>query len=131
MGDHGRHIPIRKDAYLEVFVGPRNYETRKETIDEESALNLEHHKKELEHPEILNRATVRLGRFPATRIKLRYKDRKTETTMIEESVICAPMDEEHGGFVYKIYLVTPELSYNNDKLLLGRIQQTWQFRKIP
>src|SRR5580704_2464493 len=30
MGDHGTYIPIRKEAYLDVVVGPMNYETRKE-----------------------------------------------------------------------------------------------------
>jgi hypothetical protein len=39
--------------------------------------------------------------------------------MIEESIICAPMDKEHGSFVYTIYLVTPESPHKRDQLLLG------------
>src|SRR5205085_12094721 len=97
MGDHGRHIPIRKGAYLEVFVSPRNYDSRKETIEYEQELKLKHHKEEGENTETLSRAATRLSRFPATRLKLNYKGTKTGGRMIEESIICAPMDKEHGA----------------------------------
>jgi hypothetical protein len=131
MGDHGRHIPIRNDAHLDIFVGPRNYDTRKDTIDDEQEIRLKVHKDKGESAEILSRITTRLDGFPATRLKLGYNGSKTGAKMIEESIICAPMDREHGGFVYTIYLVTREDSYTKDRLLLNRLQQTWKFRSIP
>jgi hypothetical protein len=130
MQDHSRYIPIRKDAHLEVVANHWIYETRKETIDQELESGLQIHKEKGENAETLSRMTTRLNRFPAIRLKLRYKDAKTGVRMIEESIICVPTDKEHEE-VYTIYLVTPEVSYKKDRVLLNRVLQSWQFRSIP
>ena len=131
MGDHGRYIPIKENAYLEVFVGPMNYETRKETIDDEYDFELKHVKERGEEVETLSKTGARLNRVTATRLNLRYVDTKTGVRMLTDVIICVPMDKEHKGFVYKIYLVTPESSYNDDRVLLSRVLQNWRFTTIP
>jgi hypothetical protein len=128
MGDHGRYIPIRKESYLEVFVSVWTSETSKESIDDEQSFILENHKGKGENTETLNLTVSRLDGFPATRLKLRYRHAKTGAVMIEDSIICAPIDKEHEGWVYKIHLVTPESSYGKDKLFLDRVIKSWGFR---
>ena len=131
MGDHGRQIPIRKGAYLEVVADHWIEETREESIGRVLEIGIETHKENGENAETLKRTAGWLNGFPASRLKLRYKDPKTGVRMIEEIIICAPTDREHSGEVYTIYLVTPESSYNKDIQLLGRVQRSWRFRKIP
>ncbi len=128
MGDHGRFIPITKEAYLDIEVGPMTSETRKETINDEVRFALEHYKEKGEAVETVRQTTTRLDSFRATRLKLRFTDAKTKARMIEERIICMPIDKEHGGWVYSIYLVTPTSSYRKHKLLHARVSQSWRFR---
>jgi hypothetical protein len=128
LGDHGRFITIRKEAYLEVFVSVWTSETSKESMVDEQSFILENHKGKGENTETLNLTGARLDRVPSTRLKLRYKEAKTGMVMVEDSIFCAPMDKEHEGWLYKIHLVTPETRYGKDKLLLDRVIKSWRFR---
>ena len=92
LNDHGLHIPISESAYLEVSANPWMAETRQENIDNAYRFRLEGHKEKAEEVETLSRTAVRLNRIPAIRLKLRYTDTKTKVRMIEERLICVPMD---------------------------------------
>ncbi len=125
MGDHGRFIRISTNAYIEVFVSPQNYETRRESIEEEIIFRLQTHEEKKEKAETLIRAASRLEYTQATRLKLRYQDAKTGEVMIEDSIICAPPGR---GFLYSVYLITPQAQYRKNKILLNRVSHSWRFR---
>ena len=128
MGDHGRFIPVDRYSYLQVFVSTQNSETTKETIDEEIESRLATHKQKKAPAVVITRAPARLDGVWATRLTLRYRDTKTRQIMLEDSIICAPVDPDHGGWLYTISLATPEMLYPKRKALFYSIIKSWRFR---
>jgi len=131
MGDHGRFIRIDEHSYLQVFVGVQNYETVKETIDEEVRFILSSHKKKEERAEVVSRSRSRLGGVSATRLRVRYQDAKTADIMLEDHMICLPVDRVHSGFIYSVTLSTAEKEYVKRNALFYSIIKSWRFRSVP
>jgi hypothetical protein len=130
MGDHGRHIPISRYAYIEVFVGPRNYETRTETLEEELSTVTSRLEKKGAKVDLVRRTNAWLNGIPATRSRFRYRDAKMGHLMIEDHLIAVPMTGDHDAFVYTVYLVTPETSYSKNSIVFERLIHTWRFRSM-
>jgi hypothetical protein len=131
LGDHGRFIPVDKNSYIEIFVRTENYETLRESIEEEVEWNSKRHKDEKELAEVVTRAPARLGGASATRLMIKYQDAKTGATMLEDIIIGRPVDRVHRGWLYLITLVTPDNVYARRKALLQSIVRSWKYRSRP
>ena len=87
--------------------------------------------------ETLRRESTTLQNLPAVRIAVRYRDRDSGATMIQDAVVSrrserwqVGLDEAVNVIFYTLVLTTPEFRYTRDKELFERIISTWRIRPL-
>ena len=119
MGDHGRFIPLSKDAHIEAFVGYEmepEWSLRDYENEEVSAL-----KKQagLEDVKVLESRWFRLGHLKARRFTVQFVEKNN--TVVRDHIIAM-----HQGVEYELILRTLASRSNSDKREFEKVIASWK-----
>jgi len=119
MGDHGRFIPLSKDAHIEAFVGYQ-METGRSLVDHErQAISFLTDDKENQQISVVRSIWFRLGHLRARRFEARFLN--NNKPIVTDHIIAL-----HKGVEYELILRTLPERYRKDKIQFEKVINSWR-----
>ena len=119
MNDHGRFIPLSKDANIEAFVGYQMEPDWSVVDDERQAISFLTGDDANQHVRVVRSRWFRLGRLRARRFEARFLNK--DRPMVVDHIIAL-----HKGVEYELILRTSPASYRKDKAQFEKVIASWK-----
>lgn len=122
MNDHGRYIPLSKDASIEAFVGwemESEWSANDYANDELSSLR---QKQGTESVKVLSSKWIRMGSLRGRRFVVQFVE-KNKHVVIDHLIAL------HQGVEYELILRTPAGRYQRDRRTFERVIASWRLTR--
>jgi hypothetical protein len=119
MNDHGRFIPLSKDAYIDAFVGYQMEPDWSILDHERQAISFLTDDTKNQQVNVIRSRWFQLGSVRSRRFEARYV--KSNKPMITDHIVAL-----HKGVEYELILVTSPERYNEDRQHFERIIASWR-----
>ncbi len=128
---HGVDIRLTQDNRAHIFVNADFSASDYPSLDAALDSDLEEVRKNRTNVTIVNRGPQNLGSLKAIGVVLKYKDKTSDETIVEESLTAIRRKRRpEEAILYTIRLKTPEVRYRDDLESFLRVVRSWRLRPL-